>query len=372
MRGGSSRGLFFNAEDLPVNLESESELTEFARTLARGLGSPDPYLNQIDGVGGATSSTSKIVIVSRSEKDDSELDYLFGAVSIESGRVDFSGTCGNLASAVVPFGLHSGLIQVNDPSVHTATFRVRQVNNNRVFAARIAIKDGFHDPAGSFYLSGIAHPSSEIKLIYFNPGGGATGSLFPTGNCIDQLQVKDAANTEQIIEATLIDAGNPTVFIKAGETGLKATETASELNEMPEKLTLIENLRREAARLMGLEKKNGQIDEAIPKIAFVSTPRENETGIQLNARIISMNRAHHAFTGTGAISLAAAAAIKGTIPYALRLDRGSPDLVFAHAAGTMKLSAGIETGQGGPHVKSVSLSRSARVLFDGCIYIPPQ
>jgi probable AcnD-accessory protein PrpF len=378
MRGGTSKGVFFLAHDLP----SDPLLRD--RLLMRVIGSPDRYGKHTDGMGGATSSTSKVVILAKSTRPDCDIDYLFGQVAIDRPLVDWSGNCGNLSAAVGPFALSSGLLE--GPAEGDAVVRIWQANISKKIIAHVPMRDGEVQELGDFELDGVAFPAAEVKLEFLDPaddgegpagrpGGGAT---FPTGNHVDVLDVPGVGK----VEATLINAGNPTVFIDAASLGLKGTELQGDVNGDKALLARAEAVRALATVMMG---DASTVEEATarrphtPKLSFVARPagytasdgRAVEPGsIDLLARIFSMGVLHHAMTGTGAVAIAAAAAIPGTIVHRVAPPGADGGVRFGHPSGTLKVGA--EVCRHGEHwqVGKVKMSRSARRLMEGWVRVP--
>jgi len=375
MRGGTSKGVFFLAEDLP------SEPAARERLLLRVIGSPDRYGKQTDGMGAATSSTSKIVILSKSKRDGCDVDYLFGQVAIDRPVIDWSGNCGNLTTAVGPFALSNGLVA--GPTDGTAVVRIWQANISKKIVSHVPMQGGEVVELGSFELDGVTFPAAEVKLEFLDPaaedGEGDGGAMFPTGNRIDTLDVPGVGK----IEATMLTAGNPTIFVDAARLGLKGTELQGDVNGNAELLKRAEAVRAQGALAMGLV---SSIEEAMttrlhtPKLSFVGKPatyvasdgRTVEAGsIDLLARIFSMGVLHHAMTGTGAVAIAAAAAIPGTI--VSRVAPAGPDgrVRFGHPSGTLSVGAEAAEEKGEWTVKKVMLSRTARRLMEGWVRVPP-
>ncbi|SKA01546.1 2-methylaconitate cis-trans isomerase [Enhydrobacter aerosaccus] len=375
MRGGTSKGVFFLADDLP------SDRAERERVLLRVIGSPDRYGKQIDGMGGATSSTSKIVILSKSTRPDCDVDYLFGQVAIDKPMIDWSGNCGNLTTAVGPFALETGLVQ--GPKDGTATVRIWQANIAKKIVSHVSMQDGEVVELGAFELDGVTFPAAEVKLEFLDPAAeddeGGGGAMFPTGRRVDTLDVPGIG----VIEATLITAGNPTIFIDAACLGLKGTELQGDINGKAELLARAETIRAQGALAMGLIK---SLDEAAkrqhtPKLAFVARPapytasdgRSVEAGsIDLLARIFSMGVLHHAMTGTGAVAIAAAAAIPGTVVSRIAPVGADGRVRFGHPSGVLSVGAEASEQNGEWTVKKVLLSRTARRLMEGWVRVPPR
>ena len=376
MRGGTSKGVFFRAEDLPSDKQARD------RILLRVIGSPDRYGKHTDGMGGATSSTSKVVIVSKSARADCDIDYLFGQVAIDQPLVDWSGTCGNLSAAVGPFAISTGLIGA--PADGTATVRIWQANIGKKIVSRVPMSGGEVQELGDFQLDGVAFPAAEVELEFLDPAddeaeaGAVGGATFPTGNHIDLLDVPGLGR----IEATLINAGNPTVFVDAASLGLKGTELQGDVNGDKALLALAEAVRAQGAVAMGdaaTPQEATTNRPHTPKLAFVAKPagytasdgRTVEAGsIDLLARIFSMGVLHHAMTGTGAVAIAAAAAIPGTVVHRVAPVGADGRVRFGHPSGTLKVGA--EVGEEGNHwkVSKVLMSRSARRLMEGWVRVP--
>ncbi|MEO8280850.1 MAG: 2-methylaconitate cis-trans isomerase PrpF, partial [Ideonella sp.] len=343
MRGGTSKGVFFIAEDLP------NEAAERDRILLRVIGSPDRFGKQIDGMGGATSSTSKVVVLSKSARPDCDVDYRFGQVAIDRPVVDWSGNCGNLSAAVGPFAISSGLVDA--PADGSAIVRIWQANIAKKIIAHVPMRGGEVVELGDFELDGVTFPAAEIRLEFIDPAadaeGGEAGAMFPTGNPLDRLDVPGIG----LIDATLINAGNPTIFIHATALGLTGTELQGDVNGNPELLARAEALRAHGAVAMGLVR---SADEATatrphtPKLAFMASPAGYvasdgrvvaASAIDLLARIFSMGQLHHAMTGTGAVAIAAAAAIPGTLVHLLAPIGPDGRVRFGHPSGTLTVGA---------------------------------
>ncbi len=376
MRGGTSKGVFFRAEDLPA------DPAERDRVLLRAIGSPDPYGKQIDGLGAATSSTSKVVILSRSARPDCDVDYLFGQVAIDRPVIDWSGNCGNLTAAVGPFAVADGLVEA--PRDGTATVRIWQANIGKRIVSRVPVRDGEVVEEGEFLPDGVTFPAAEIGVDFLDPGGsgedGEGGPMFPTRRVVDRLSVPGVGE----VEATLVTAGNPTVFVTAATLGLTGTEGQAEVNGDEALLRRCEAIRAAGAVAMGLAASAEEATRsrpATPKIAFVSPPQSFVASdgkavaagdIALTARIVSMGKLHHAITGTGAVAIAAAAAVPGTIVQrTLRPGTDPAALRFGHASGTLTVGATALEEDGAWRVTKVSLSRSARRLMEGWVRVPP-
>lgn len=373
MRGGTSKGVFFLADDLP------SDPARRDRLLLRVIGSPDPYGKHIDGMGGATSSTSKVVLIGKSQRPDCDVDYLYGGLAVDKDVVDWSGNCGNLTAAVGPFAISMGLVDA--PADGWATVRIWQANIGKKIIAEVPMRGGEVLEEGDFELDGVTFPAAEIKLAFLDPGAeddeGAGGAMLPTGRVSDWLEVPGIGR----IEATLINAGLPTIFVAAESLGFKGTELQPEINPYPEILARIETIRRVGAVAMGLA---ASVEEAAktahtPKLSFVAVPQTYTASdgrvvraedIDLLARVFSMGPLHHAMTGTGAVAIASAVAVPGTIPH--RLARRSADgrVRFGHPSGTLSVGAEAREENGAWVVTKAMMSRSARRLMEGWVRVP--
>ena len=379
IRGGTSKGVFFNLKDLP----EAAQLPGAARDalLLRVIGSPDPYGKQIDGMGGATSSTSKTVILSRSIKPEHDVDYLFGQVSIDKAFVDWSGNCGNLSAAVGSFAISAGLVDAGRiPQNGIATVRIWQANIGKTIIAHVPITNGEVQETGDFELDGVTFPAAEVQLEFLDPAAdedGAGGSMFPTGNLVDQLEVPGVGT----LEVTMINAGIPTIFVKAEAIGYAGTELQDAINGDVEALARFETIRAHGAVRMGLIK---HLDEAAgrqhtPKVAFVAAPADylSSSGkavkageIDLLVRALSMGKLHHAMMGTAAVAIGTAAAIPGTL---VNLEAGGGEreaVRFGHPSGTLRVGAQAQQVNGEWTVTKAIMSRSARVLMEGWVREP--
>ena len=375
MRVSTSKGVFFLKDDLPADPAARERL------LLRVIGSPDRYGKHTDGMGGATSSTSKIVILSKSTRPDCDVDYLFGQVAIDKPAIDWSGNCGNLTTAVGPFALTTGLM--TGPRDGTATVRIWQANISRKIVSHVPMQDGEVVELGSFELDGVTFPAAEVKLEFLDPAAededGAGGAMFPTGNRLDMLDIPGVG----AIEATMITAGNPTIFVDAVRLGLKGTELQGDVNGNAELLRCAELVRAHGAVAMRLVKTAEEATarrQHTPKLSFVAGPttykasdgRTVEAGsVDLLARIFSMGVLHHAMTGTGAVAIAAAAAIPGTVVSRIAPTSADGRVRFGHPSGTLSVGAEAAEENGEWTVKKVLLSRTARRLMEGWVRVPP-
>jgi len=379
MRGGTSKGVFFRLQDLPERARAAGPARD--ALLLRVIGSPDPYGKQIDGMGGATSSTSKTVIVSASTRPDHDVDYLFGQVSIDSAFVDWSGNCGNLSAAVGPFAISCGLIDPSRiPRDGIATVRIWQANIGKTIIAHVPMTNGMVQETGDFELDGVTFPAAEVQLEFMDPAAeeeGAGGAMFPTGNLVDQLDVPGIG----VLKATMINAGIPTIFVNAEDIGYTGTELQDAINSDPVALTKFETLRAYGAVRMGLIK---DVDQAAkrqhtPKIAFVARPADyvassgKKVGagdVDLLVRAMSMGKLHHAMMGTAAVAIGTAAAIPGTLVNQAAGGDAREAVRFGHPSGTLRVGAQASQVDGEWKVDKAIMSRSARVLMEGWIRVP--
>ncbi len=379
LRGGTSKGVFFKLEDLPI----EAQVPGVARDalLMRVIGSPDPYGKQTDGMGGATSSTSKCVIIGKSSVPDHDVDYLYGQVAIEQAFVDWSGNCGNLSSAVGPFAIANGLVDASRlPRDGKATVRIWQKNIGQTIIAHVPMRDGAVQELGDFELAGVTFPAAEIELEFLDPAedsGDEGGSMFPTGHLVDTLDVPGVGS----FEVTMINSGIPTVFLKAEALGLKGTELQADINNDAALLSTFETIRAHAAVRMGLIKAVAEAAtrQHTPKIAFVAPPtaytassgKRIEVGdVDVLVRALSMGKLHHAMMATCAVAIATAASVPGTLVN-LAAGGGARDAVrFGHPSGTLRVGAKAEQRDGQWIVTKAIMSRSARVLMEGFVRVP--
>ncbi|MDY0964407.1 2-methylaconitate cis-trans isomerase PrpF [Massilia sp. CFBP9026] len=379
MRGGTSKGVFFKREDLPEPARVPGAARD--ALLLRVIGSPDPYGKQIDGMGGATSSTSKAVIVERSTRPDHDVDYLFGQVAIDKPFVDWSGNCGNLSAAVGPFAIANGLIDpARVPRDGIAVVRIWQANIGKTIIAHVPMTDGQVQETGDFELDGVTFPAAEVQLEFIDPAAeeeGSAGAMFPTGNLVDELDVPGVGT----LKATMINAGIPTIFVEAGAVGYDGTELQDAINGDARALAMFETIRAHGALRMGLI---ASIEDAgkrqhTPKVAFVakaagylsSSGRQVAQGdIDLLVRALSMGKLHHAMMGTAAVAIGTAAAIPGTLVN-LAAGGGERSAVrFGHPSGTLRVGAEAVQRDGAWSVSKAIMSRSARVLMEGRVCVP--
>ena len=379
MRGGTSKGVFFRLQDLPTAAQTPGPARD--ALLMRVIGSPDPYGKQIDGMGGATSSTSKTVIVSKSTRPDHDVDYLFGQVAIDKAFVDWSGNCGNLSAAVGPFAISSGLVDA-DRAVRNgiATVRIWQVNIGKTIIAHVPMTDGTVQETGDFELDGVTFPAAEVALEFMDPAAdedGPGGSMFPTGHVVDDLDVPGIGT----LKATMINAGIPTIFVDAETIGYRGTELQDAINSDEQALAKFETIRAYGALRMGLIERIDDISKRqhTPKFAFVARPTDyiassgkpvRAGDVDLLVRAMSMGKLHHAMMGTAAVAIGAAAAIPGTLVN-LAAGGGEREAVrFGHPSGTLRVGAQAARVGGEWVVKKAIMSRSARVLMEGWVRVP--
>lgn len=378
MRGGTSKGVFFRLQDLPEAARMPGPARD--ALLQRVIGSPDPYRQHIDGMGGATSSTSKCVIISKSERPDHDVDYLYGQISIDSDFVDWSGNCGNLSSAVGPFAIAHGLIDpARVPQDGLCTIRIWQANIGKTIIAHVPVAGGQVQELGDFELDGVAFPAAEIVLEFLDPSeeGDAGGSMFPTGNVVDDLEVPGIGT----LQATMISAGIPTVFVNAADIGCSGSELQADINGDAEALARFEAIRTAGALRMGLiaDASEAAKRQHTPKVAFVAPPADYVASsgkpiaaadIDLRVRALSMGKLHHAMMGTASVAIAAAAAVPGTLVN-LAAGGGAREAVrFGHPSGTLRVGAAAEQVEGAWMVRKAVMSRSARVLMQGEVRVP--
>ncbi len=377
MRGGTSKGVFFNLQDMPASTQVPGSARD--ALLLRVIGSPDPYGKQTDGMGGATSSTSKTVILAKSTQPDHDVDYLFGQVAIDKAFVDWSGNCGNLSAAVGAFAINSGLVDASRvPDNGVAIVRIWQANISKTIIAYVPMTEGAVQETGDFELDGVTFPAAEVVLDFMNPADDdAGGSMFPTGHVVDDLEVPGIGT----LKATLINAGIPTIFVNASEIGYTGSELQEDINNDDKALAMFETIRAYGAVRMGLI---DHIDQAAqrqhtPKVAFVAGPQAyvassgkavTASDIDLRVRALSMGKLHHAMMGTAAVAIGTAAAIPGTLVN-LAAGGGNREAVrFGHPSGTLRVGASASQVDGDWVVTKASMSRSARILMEGWVRVP--
>lgn len=375
MRGGTSKGVFFDLAKLPVSAQQPGTARD--NLLLRVIGSPDPYGKQTDGMGGATSSTSKTVILTASDRDDHDVDYLFGQVAIDKPFVDWSGNCGNLTAAVGSFAIANGLVQPDRiPENGVAEVRIWQQNIGKTIIAHVPITAGEVQETGLFELDGVTFPAAEVRIDFMSPVD-AGEALFPTGNIVDELEVPGVGT----FQATLIAAGIPTIFLNAADLSYTGTELQEAINNDEAALKMFEAIRAHGAVKMGLIE---HIDQAAarqhtPKVAFVgpassyrasSGKNIEAASVDLNVRALSMGKLHHAMMGTAAVAIGAAAAVPGTLVNLAAGGGERESVVFGHPSGTLKVGSVASQRDGEWMIEKISMSRSARVLMEGWVRVP--
>ena len=379
MRGGTSKGVFFSLLDLPAVAQVPGAARD--ALLLRVIGSPDPYEKQIDGMGAATSSTSKTVIVSKSLRADHDVDYLFGQIAIDKPFVDWSGNCGNLSAAVGSFAVSSGLVDTaRIPRNGTAVVRIWQANIGKTIIAHVPITDGAVQETGDFELDGVTFPAAEVQLEFISPAAdeeGAGGSMFPTGNLVDDLEVPGVGT----LNVTMINAGIPTIFVNARDIGYSGAELQNDINSDPKALAMFETIRAHGALRMGLIDKleDAAKRQHTPKVAFVAGPADyvsssgkpvSAQSVDLLVRALSMGKLHHAMMGTAAVAIGTAAAIPGTLVNLAAGGEQRDAVRFGHPSGTLRVGAEARQVDGEWTVTKAIMSRSARVLMEGWVRVP--
>jgi len=381
MRGGTSKGVFFRLEDLPFAAQAPGPARD--ALLLRVIGSPDPYGKHTDGMGGATSSTSKVVIISKSAQPGHDVDYLYGQVPINDSFIDWSGNCGNLSSAVGPFAIANCLVDpARIPHDGLCTVRIWQANIAKTIIAHVQVANGEVQETGDFELDGVTFPAAEIQLEFLDPadegdGEGGGGAMFPTGNLVDTLEVPGIGS----FKATLINAGVPTIFVDAAALGYDGTELQAAINEDKAALARLEAIRAHGAVRMGLvaEASQAAARPLTPKVAFVAPAKDyvsssgksvRASDIDLLARAMSMGKLHHAMMGTASVAIAAAAAVPGTLVNAAAGGGTREVVVFGHPSGTLRVGAEAMQADGQWAVRKAIMSRSARVLMEGAVRVP--
>ena len=378
IRGGTSKGVFFRLQDLPESCQKPGAARD--KLFMRVIGSPDPYAAHIDGMGGATSSTSKCVILSKASVPDHDVDYLYGQISIDKAFVDWSGNCGNLSTAAGAFAIHAGLVDpARIPENGVAVVRIWQANIQKTIIAHVPVSNGQVQETGDFELDGVTFPAAEIVLEFMDPSDDSEdgGSMFPTGNLVDDLEVPGIGT----FKATMISAGIPTVFVNAADIGYTGTELREDINSDPEKLKFFEAIRVAGALRMGLIKnpEEALTRQHTPKIAFVAPPTSYTASsgktiaagdVDLLVRALSMGKLHHAMMGTCAVAIGTAAAVPGTL---VNLAAGGGERTavrFGHPSGTLRVGAEAKQVNGEWTVTKAIMSRSARILMEGWVRVP--
>ncbi|WP_434929825.1 2-methylaconitate cis-trans isomerase PrpF [Shewanella sp. HL-SH5] len=375
MRGGTSKGVFFNISDLPVAAQVAG--AERDEILLRVIGSPDPYGKHTDGMGGATSSTSKVVLLSKSTQPDHDVDYLFGQVAIDKPFIDWSGNCGNLTAAVGSFAISNGLIDPSRvPQNGTVIVRIWQANINKTIIAHVPITNGEVQETGDFELDGVTFKAAEVQVEFLDPADGE-GAMFPTGNIVDELVVPNIGT----FNVTMINAGIPTIFLNAADIGYTGAELQDAINNDNAALTKFETIRAYGALKMGLitHLEEAKVRQHTPKVAFVAPAADyisssgkaiSATEIDLSVRALSMGKLHHAMMGTAAVAIGTAAAIPGTLVNLAAGGIERQSVTFGHPSGTLRVGAEAKLIDGHWQVTKAIMSRSARVLMEGSVRIP--
>jgi len=377
MRGGTSKGVFFKLDEMPETTRQPGPSRD--ALLMRVIGSPDPYGKQTDGMGGATSSTSKTVILAPSSRPDHDVDYLFGQVSIDTAFVDWSGNCGNLSAAVGPFSIRNGLVDpARIPRNGTAIVRIWQANISKTIIAHVPITDGAVQETGDFELDGVTFPAAEVRLEFIDPAEeGDGGSMFPTGQVVDTLEVPGIGN----FQATMINAGIPTIFLNAEALGYSGTELQDDINGDPAALKRLETIRAHGAMRMGLIKDVAEAAarQHTPKVAWVGRPKDYTASsgkriaasdVDLLVRAMSMGKLHHAMMGTASVAIATAAAVPGTLVNQAAGGGERETVCFGHPSGTLRVGAKAELVGNEWQVSKAIMSRSARILMEGWVHVP--
>lgn len=370
MRGGTSKAVFFHENHLPKDPEIKG------RVILAAYGSPDPNRRQIDGMGGAVSTTSKVAIISPSKDPNYDVNYHFGQVSIDKPKIGYQGNCGNISSAVGPYAIDEGLVNVEEP---ITTVRIYQTNTKKLIIAEVPVKDGLYDEEGDYAIDGLPGTGGKVILHFVNPGGSVTGKLLPTGNVIDVMEVPGIDK----ITISIVDAANPVVFVRARDVGLKGTEIY-EIDGSAEIRQKFEAIRSRGAVMLGLAsspEEASEISQDVPKMAFVSEPQDytavtgkniSKDEIDIVARIMSMGTLHKAYAATGAICTAGAAKIEGTVLNDL-LGKGvleAKEIRLGHPGGIIPVGAEVEKKGNSYEYKEAVLGRTARRLMDGYVYVP--
>jgi probable AcnD-accessory protein PrpF len=379
MRGGTSKGVFFNLTDLPKRCQVAGESRD--NMLLRVIGSPDPYGKQTDGMGGATSSTSKTVILAKSEQENHDVDYLFGQVAIDKAFVDWSGNCGNLTAAVGSFAIYSGLVDSKRiPLNGICTVRIWQKNISKTIIAQVPIVNGQVQETGDFELDGVTFPAAEVPVEFIAPVD-PSEAMFPTGNVVDDLVLPTDIAKNGVLKVTMINAGIPTIFLNADELGYTGIELQEAINGDESALARFETIRAYGAVKMGLISTiaEAQGRQHTPKVAFVSPPQNYITSshksilsseVDLHVRALSMGKLHHAMMGTAAVAIGTAAAIPGTLVNLAAGGGQKNSITFGHPSGMLKVGAEAEEILGRWTVNKVMMSRSARILMEGWVRVP--
>ncbi len=380
MRGGTSKGVFFRLQDLPEWAQVPGPQRD--ALLMRVIGSPDPYGKHTDGMGGATSSTSKCVIIGPATQPDHDVDYLYGQVAIDRAFVDWTGNCGNLSTAVGPFAISNGFIPADRiPQDGTVAVKVWQKNIGKTIIVHVPVRNGQVQETGDFELDGVTFPAAEIVLEFVDPSDDgdddSAGSMFPTGNVVDDLEVPGIGT----LRATMITAGIPTIFINAADIGYRGNELQGDINSDPTALQRFEAIRTAGALRMGIIRDAAEIAsrQHSPKVAMVAPPMDfvssagksvSASEMDLQVRAMSMGKMHHAMMGTASVAIATAAGVPGTVVNAAAGGQVGESVTFAHPSGLLRVGAQVTNENGQWVVRKAIMSRSARVLMEGLVRVP--
>ena len=366
-RGGTSKGVFFQKKDLPT--QNQKELSEI---FLKVIGSPDTNKRQLNGMGGGTSSVSKCVIISPSERSDADVDYNFIQLAIDKSVAEWDNNCGNLSGAVGPYAVQEGIIK---PKEGQNTIRIYQMNTDKIIHSTFEVKNGKPVIDGNYSIAGVEGSGAQVRLDYIEPGGSGTGKLLPTGNVIDELDIEGFWK----INVSIIDAATPLIYILAEDLGLTGTETPEELDNQTDKISLIEKIRQKSAHIIGLSKSLGDAPLGNPRIGIVTSPKDysslgnkkiNSNDQDITTRMFSMGKAHKAIMGTAGVNIGVAAAIEGTIPNKIkRKDSNSLELRVGHPSGLTTSGSIIEIKDGKPHAKSAIFFRTFRPLMRGEVLV---
>src|SRR6476661_9962337 len=365
MRGGTSKAVIFHARDLPA------ARAEWEPIFLSVIGSPDPNMRQLNGMGGGVSSLSKVCVIGPPTHRDADVDYTFAQVLIDKARVDYNSNCGNMSSAIGPFAVDEGLVP--KPRDGEAVVRIHNTNTKKIIVARFGMDGDEAAVSGDMALDGVGGTGAPIRLEFMQPGGAKTGKLLPTGRAADMLQVPGVGR----MPVSMIDAANPCVFVPAEAIGATATEPPTEIEGNSQLMAKLEAIRRAASVAMGIApdiEKAGNL--SVPIVAFVAPPvamsvlsgRKLAAGdMDIAVRMMSNGQAHRATPLTGALCLAVATRIPGSIPneMARRLPEGASQIRIAHASGLIVVDAKVDQAKGGPHAEYAAVYRTARRLFEG-------
>ena len=366
-RGGTSKGVFFQKKDLPTS--DQNKLNEL---FLKVIGSPDTNQRQLNGMGGGVSSVSKCVIISPSERDDADIDYNFIQIAIDKPIAEWNNNCGNLSGAVGPYAVQEGIIKAKDGE---NLVRIYQVNTDKIIHSTFQVKDGKPLIEGDYSIAGVHGAGSKVRLDYIEPGGSGTGKLLPTGNVIDEIEIKDYGK----IKVSIVDAATPLVYLLAEDIGLKGTETPDELDSKTDKMNLIQKIRRKSAHIIGLSNSEDEAPMNTPRIGIVTSPKDyvslDKTKIRsddqdITTRMFSMEKTHKAIMGTAGVNIGVAAAIEGTIPNLIKRKNSDPlELRAGNPSGIMTAGAIIENKNGKPFAKSAIFFRTFRPLMRGEVLV---